>query len=101
MYNFSLGSPVVVNNNNNYINKYSTTSNHPIFTSDSITNLNDLNENSSSVQVDANPNTCLLICQVISFNQAKIMKYVSSKINMILDFDFYATEGNIILNLIY
>jgi hypothetical protein len=39
------------------------------------------------------PITSLLVCQITSFEEAKVHKFITNKFDTILDFDFYSQNG--------
>lgn len=55
---------------------------------------NNINNNSfkqSNSKTD--PVTSLLVCQITSFDEARVFKFVTNKFDTILDFDFYTQNG--------
>lgn len=101
----------IQNNNNNNADKVvddlDTTSNEQHDkngTSSSVNN--NANNNNSSFKLNCNlnnnnvsaaknePLTSLLICQITSFDEARVFKFVTNKFDTILDFDFYIQNGN-------
>jgi len=103
----------ILNNNNNNNNNHNNNDkgNDEL---DSTTNENDKNRISTSVNNNNNnssfkqctinnnnlstknePLTSLLICQITSFDEAKVFKFVTNKFDTILNFDFYIQNGKL------